>query len=527
MHAETFPPEQALSARAPMFPSPPLLDATAPLAWTHPPTAVQRLLSFFDAGLFRLLGYVALTPLLLRALGELQFGMMATTLALLGMLAWLPRAVQAESSRLVTAAAKVGDAPRVQSLLNATGLLLAAIGIAMAGALVLLRGPLVDALGIEGSAAPLFRTWLLLESVRFGVTVGLGVWPSVVDGFGHDIERASVRGLQAMLEVLFALWVVSRGLGLVGLAALGIVTALATAGLAWWTAGYRQPRPQVRPWNAQPRVMAELLSSSALLGGQQVAFLLAVDTGVLVLAAVQGVQAVVLYAVAAHGIRLLANTGVQLAAGLYPPFASLALHAERIHARWVLRRGTDAALLTCAGLAVFIVPFGAGLLEQWLGLRNVSKPLIALLGLLLLTSAPLAVAALYVARAGRTGRLALVLLAEGTLAIVLGLALVGRQGPVGVATAALVAQSLAAGVLVREACVHLGITPWRFWLGRAWRLAAVLATALVAALLFVAVKRVNTVRDLVIQAGIVVILYAVAGFTVWYLTETRPDQDAD
>lgn len=527
MHAETYPPEQALPARAPMIPSPPLLDAAAPIAWTHPPTAIQRLLSFFDAGLFRLLGYVALTPLLLRALGDASFGMMATTLALLGLLAWLPRAVQAESARLVTAAAKVGDQGRVQALVDATGLLLACLGVAIGSALWLLRLPLLAGLDVATPLIPAFSAWLALEALRFTVTTSLGVWQATVDGFGHDVERASIRGLHAMLDVAFALVVVSLGFALPALAAFGIGTALLTAGLAWWTVGRHGQRTRVRPWQASPRVVAELLTSSGRLGGPQTAFLLAADTGVLVLAAVQGVQAVVLYAVAAHGVRLVAGTALQLAEGLYPPFASLALHAERIHARWVLRRGTDAALLTASGFALVMVPFGSGLLEQWLGLRGVSRSMTALLGLLLLTSAPLAVAARYVSRVGRSGRLALVLVGEATVAIVVGLALVAGYGATGVAAAALISQGVAALVLVRAACRHLGIRTPRFWLARVWRLALVLGPALAAAILFVAVKRVNSVRDLVIQAGIVVILHAVAAFTVWYLTETRPEQDLE
>ena len=533
MNAETYPPEQALPARAPMFPSTPLHDAAAPAVWTRPPTAMQRLLAFFDAGLFRLVGYAALTPLLLRSLGEVQFGMMAFTFALLGLLAWLPRAVQAESARLLAASAKVGDESRVQALLDATALALLGLGVLVGGSLALSRHAIAALLDLDGISAQVFTTWLLLEAIRFAVTSGLAVWQAAVDGFGHDAARASVRGSQALMEALLCLAVVTLGLGLPGLAGLGIVAAVAVAALAWRTAqtlrpAQRRPRHQhARPWRADPRLAAELLATSAVAGGQHATFLLAVETGVLIIAAVQGVQAVVLYAIAVHGVRLLAGAGLQIAGGLYPPFASLALHAERLHARWVFRRGTDAALIAVSGLALAIIPFGAGLLELWLGMRNVSKPMVALLGALLLTSAPLAVAARYVSRAGLTTRLALVLLVEVTVATLLGLALVGGQGLIGVAAAALVAQALAALLLVRVACRHMGIAPWRFWLGRAWRISLVLAPPLAAVLLFVLVKSVRNMRDLVLQGGIVLILHAVAAFTAWYLLETRPEQDVD
>jgi peptidoglycan biosynthesis protein MviN/MurJ (putative lipid II flippase) len=139
----------------------------------------------------------------------------------------------------------------------------------------------------------------------------------------------------------------------------------------------------------------------------------------------------------------------------------------------------------------------------------------------------LAVAARYVARVGLHARLAGVLVGEVTVAVGLGLLLVGRYGPTGVAAAAVVAETTAAAVLVHMACQHLGIRPWRFWAGRSWRLALIVTPAMGAAGLFVLVKSIRTVRELVLQMGIVIILNAVAAFAAWYLMETRPEQDID
>lgn len=525
MPSDPMPSGQPLPARVPMLPSPPALESLAAPTQARPALAAHRLMLFFDGGLFRFVAFIAITPLLLTALGHSLYGMLAVATALVGYLGVAHRGVQEESTRLVTAARRVGDLGRVRIILASALAVLGGMGVLLAAGVAAASSSFVTFFGATDAQVHVCALFLTLEAARAGLTVTAAAWTAGAESLGQQAHLRAWRGAATLAQVAGVLFVVGNGWGLFGL---GIVGASAAAfGLVAEGGAAVLPGTRLSWRDVDRSVVGRLLVAAALPGAGGAALVASFDAGILVLAAVVGLEAVAIYAIAAHGCRLLLGLALHLSGGLYPTFSTLALHGDRLQMRWVFRRAMDATLLTTAGLALIAIAFGRPMLELWLGVKQADGT-VAALGVSILTAAPVVVAGRYAARAGLVRTVATVAALEAVLCVVLALLLIGPYGTAGVALAAAAAQLLTgAWYFPMVACRHLAISPARFWLARAWRLSIVLGPALIAAIVAVAYKPPRNAKELAVEVGIVAILYSVSSFAAWYLLETRPETDAD
>jgi len=510
-----------------MFPSTPWLELVPGFA-DHSATWLHRLLAFFDAAPFRLLGYVVLVPLLLSHLGLAAFGVLALSAALFGVLGVAQRGLALETSRRARAAHHVGDWGRLRALLSAALALLAALGGAGGLAVALLCPWLPTWLGIEPRLAAACTTFLYIEAARFAFAMPLGAVEAGVQGAGRAQDVSAVRGALTLAQFAIGLAVVAAGFGLVALGVLSLVATLA-AGALHTVALYRaMPRLGLPMLRVDTKIAKDLASASLLGAGQAAAFLVVCDVGTLVVAVAVGIEAVAVFAIAAAGTRLLALLALSASRSFVPAFTGLGAQAQRLRSRWVFRRAMDAAFITASACALLVAAFGARIVTAWLGTRGLPTGLMPAFGLLMLTSAPVAVGTQYLVRAGLQSRLTVTAVAQLLVSVLLALTLLAPLGLPGVVWAMILAQlATTAWLAPHHALNHLAIVPWRFWRSRAWRLALVTAPSGLAAFLFSRLKPAHSTRELILQTGITLILHLVTAFAAWYLLESRPELDVD
>ena len=510
-----------------MFPPTPWLELVGGPADRSMP-ASRRMLVFFDAPGFRLLGYVALLPLLFNHLGPAGFGALSVTAALLGTLGIAQRGIELDTIRRVQAAHHTGDRGRLLAVVSSSVATLVLAGVGGGGVVAALSPWLPRWLGMPAALSGTFTAFLCIESLRFAIAMPMGAIDAGAQGLGRANEVRATRGALTLAQLATGLVVIVAGFGLLALGLLSLLATLATALLSVRTLGRAIVRMDLRPRRVDRETMRELAVSSVLGAAEAPSVLSVCDLGVLVVALVSGVQAVALFAVCAAGCRLLSALAQGVPRALVPPGHAFGLPGQRIRARWAFRRSMDAALIAAAGFGLIIGVFGSRILAHWLGVRGVPAGLMHAFGWLVLTTAPVAIGASYLGRVGQRSRLAAASGLQMLASVLLAWLFIGPLGATGAVLALVLAQlASTAWRAPYMAARHLGIALKRFWISRAWRLAVAMGPATSAALLFARFRPAHTTRELVLQTGVTVILNAVTAFAAWYLLDSRPELDVD
>lgn len=488
----------------------------------------QRMMVFFDAPGFRLLGYVALLPLLFNQLGPASFGALSVTAALFGTLGIAQRGVELDTIRRVQAAHHTGDRGRLLALMSSAIATLGLAGLAGASVVGLLSFWLPHWLGVPAELSGACTAFLCIEALRFAIAMPMGAVDAGAQGLGRAHEVRATRGALTLAQLTTGLVVIVAGFGLIALGILSLLATLAAAVLSVRTLGGAIARLDVRPGRVDRTTMQELALASILGAAEAPAMLSVCDLAVLAVALISGVQAVALFAVCAAGCRLLSALAQGVPRALVPPDEAFGLPGQRLRARWAFRRTMDAALIAACGFGLLVAAFGTRILAHWLGVRGVPVSLMPAFGLLILSTAPVAVGASYLGRTGQKSRLAATAGLQMLATLLLSGVLVGPLGAPGAVLGMVLAQLATTGWRAPGmATQHLGIVAQRFWISRAWRLAAAMGPASIAALLFARVRPAHTTRDLILQTGVTIILNAVTAFAAWYLLDSRPELDID
>ncbi len=264
-----------------------------------------------------------------------------------------------------------------------------------------------------------------------------------------------------------------------------------------------------------------LYAHGALEATQSTPFLLTFDVAVVVVALVHGVELAAVLAVAAGACRLMAGTSLQLGGVIFSRFRRLGVSTPRIERRWLVRRGTDAALAVVGSLTVLWGVLGTRVLADWL---DVTPPIGLGLGVAVLLpfAVTSVVAVRYLVTVGMDSHLGPVGAAELMLAVILCLGLIGPWGLGGAVAAIGLAHVLTIGWRAPwTMCRDLRMNPLHFARGRLWRFAIAVLPALLAGLALSGLRAVRTGRELMTVAIICVIFHAVAAFTAWYLAAQR------
>ncbi len=510
-----------------MILTPPLLDATTLPLPMRSLTMGERLLTFFDTALVRLAAFVVLTPVLWNVLGETRFGVIVTATALASLMDWPLRAFSATATRMLLAAVRVDDTVRLRRVVLMGWLLLSVLGLAIAAVLALQADSLVAALGIELALAPDASDYIVLTGLRIAAQASMSTWQSAVLAAGLAGELGAVRGVRTLLEVLVCFLVATgafslRTLGvlelmIVALWGVALLLALRQAGEGWL------PTLADLDW----RTGRTLYANGALEATQSTPFLLTFDVAVFVAALVHGVELAAVLAVAANACRLSAGTALQVGALIFNRIKGIGVSTPRVQRRWLVRRGTDAALAVAGALTVLWGVMGTRVLAAWL---DVPPPTGLGLGIAVLL--PFAVASVvsvrYLVTVGMESHLGPIAAAELMLAVILCLGMIGPWGLGGAVLAITLAHVLTIGWRAPwTLCRDLRMSPLRFARGRLWRFAIAVVPAVLGGMALSGLRTVRGARELLTIAIICLIFQAVAAFTSWYVAAQRVGVEND
>ena len=510
-----------------MFPWPNVSAALEPTVRPRAPSGVLRACGVFDSGWFRLVAFIGVTPALVRALPQDQFGALLLAGAAAQAIGWPIYGIAAETSRRMTATFTVGNLGRARQI-AIHGALVGSI-MAFVAALLLLAGGFAVTDASPGSASPNHWAVLLTKAtaLRLFLEILTCTAAAALDGLAQVSTRRALRGLAAVLEVGAVFIAVAADASAADLARTGAQVAVIVLILHWIVLMPLFASRVEQRFHFELPLAADLLQGMAqpLAPMAILATLMAID--VVAAGLFCGLNTALVLAIAFASARRLSEFAQPSVDLLVPTFSDLALRQNQVQARWTWRRTMDAIVLSSTALALPILVFGKAIAERWLSLKwpiGVGSAV----ALLILGAAPVAVAWRCAARGEMRALPVRASALHIAVHLILLCALLPWLGVAGVAWAAALAQlSSASWLLPLRICRHLEIDGKKFVLSRTWRIALPIAPAVITALVFAQVKQMRNVHDLLVQLGVTLILHAVFGFAAWFLLETRPEYDID
>lgn len=428
-----------------------------------------------------------LTPFLLGRLGQHTFGLWLLgaqvvgylVLADLGIVALVPRDV-AHATGMGARGAAAGRP--VADVVDETA------------SLVLCQTPLVAAVGL-GAWAVVSARWpelsgpLALTVAAFVLSFPLRMFPGILQGL-QDLRYLGGVQLVAWLGGTAATVLLAYlGLGLYALAWGWVVTQASTAAGAWWRLARVHPQacPHFRP--AQALVLARRIVTGAAparvgrglwISVSQVSQLLLNGTDVVLVAALLGPPAVVVYSCTGKLLSLLGNQPqlfMQMAA---PALSELRADASRERLFQLSTAMSQAMLLGTGAIACVVLAVNEGFVAWWVGpARFGGVPLTAVMLLALVLRHWNDALSYTLFCLGHERRLALTGIADGLVTCAAMFVLIPWLGMPGAALASLVGLACVSlpsklSALAREegVPVRTAVAPLQGW---AWRLAAMSA----------------------------------------------------
>jgi O-antigen/teichoic acid export membrane protein len=318
-----------------------------------------------------------LTPVLLDALGEDGFGFYAVVVAVVGYFAVLDLGLSVSLSRNVALYAAQDDRAAVRQLVTIGVVTYVIVGLALAPVLLLLDGPIVDALDLSGplrADAPHVLWW---SYALIFVTLSTSTFRSVLMG----LQRMRVIAVaEVVSQVAFAVavvWLLAAGHGLDGVliatyARVGVATVLLA------TAARRHVSPLFSLSVRRP-VLTRVLSFGGWMQVNNLCSIVMLETDRILIGGFVNVAAVSRYEVANRLAMVVRLVPLQLVGALMP--AATEVHAAGDEARLdrVYIQASRLLALLSLGLGGLLAGAGPGLLAVWLGRTVPDAPTILLL----------------------------------------------------------------------------------------------------------------------------------------------------
>jgi O-antigen/teichoic acid export membrane protein len=297
---------------------------------------------------------------------------------------------------------------------------------------------------VDGANAGDFTLAFLIVSAAIGLTFASGLYTGINQGFGHYRQQNTIVIVQALISSLLSIVTVLAGGGIVALACLTLVLALATlAAKAVYAVRAFGIVPSPRRFDR--RTARLILGVSGWMFLINLASRVIWDTDAVIVGAVLGTVAVSHYAVAlgpATAIRRLTDqfNSVSLTAA-----SSLRAQGERDALRRLLTEGTRVVtMVICPFLVVFAL-FGGQFLALWVGndFRSSDVILVVLVAGMLATAVQ-ATATQVLFALERQPVMARVAIGEACANVALSVVLAHRIGAVGVAIGTAIPTALTA-----------------------------------------------------------------------------------
>lgn len=313
---------------------------------------------------------IILTPFLLDRLGQEEYGVWALATMLtfgngLGGIADL--GLQQAAVRFVASARGQGDAQRISQVTSTLLVSFAVIGAAVAAALGLASGVLVDLFGVAPELESAARIVFALVAAQIAIEVPAAAFLAVLEGAE---AYPSLRIVDTGPRVTFAIVagvVVSQGGGVVAMTVASLAISAIAAVMAVLLARRTQPDAPVSPGRADRATFRELVRYGGQFLFLRIAGLVYRYMDRVILAVVIAASALAEYDVV-YRIHAVAAMALAIApSAIMPAAAFLGARAEASRLRGLYLRGSRYATALCAPVAIGAIVFAPELLRTWVG----------------------------------------------------------------------------------------------------------------------------------------------------------------
>lgn len=404
-----------------------------------------------------------LTPLVIRSLGTLEYGLWVTATALGSYFGSLNAGSGAAGVRAVASGAAQGSFDRASRELGSIFRVYCVLGILACAGLIGIGFATLDRFGVPAGQQGSMRALLVLIAINFLVSFPFGLTRSALAGmhcFGplNGIEIAT-----ALFRLTATAALLAAGFGVVSL---GVVQLVASVGghLARWQAIRRlAPEIHLTGGKTYEKLVPQAFVFSALSFGYESLRTLFDNADLLILGLLAGPESVAQFAVAATIASFVAK-GLQPVSNVLFPLAARAAAPEGPGQGRLLEVATRVNLALALPVVTLLMVDGGAFLRLWAGEPFASSlPILRALALAALVTAASLAATTLLFGAGRVGVL---LGAESWRYLVnLALAIAGYRlyGLPGAALGTLAATlAIDAWLVLRRGCPWGGVDPRSF-----------------------------------------------------------------
>lgn len=411
---------------------------------------------------------VILTPVMVRGLGDADYGLWVAVFALTGYFGLFDRGIRPSLVRYVSHYKARGDTQALSKTLSTALTLYSAAGLLTAIATLVVASQFHVWFKLDPEHVAVSRMVVLLSGASLAIGFPLGVFGATLSGLQrYDIANTIGMGVTALRLGLFIV-VLRLGGGLVELAGCALGLNLLGHTMSFIQVRRHLPGVAIRPWTFDREYLARIGSYSGIAFVGAFSSLLAFQTDALVITAFLGAAWVTPFALAAT----LVNHARSLVHGatwvLSPTASELDTRGEKEKLENMIIQGSRYAVLISWPVLIAFLIFGDNLLTTWVGPRFASSAgILAILAVPVLVALPQSAASSVLYGVGRHRGVVALSLLNAVTNVLLSIWWVGPYGIVGVAWGTAVPLFLIGGVAtIVYTCRALGVPLGKYlWQG--------------------------------------------------------------
>lgn len=384
-----------------------------------------------------------LTPLLLKYLGGVQFGIWVTFSSLVGYFGVLDLGLQGAMPKLFADQLALEEKEKLNRLVSTLFFFLMGGSLLLIIAIVFLSLPLENFLNIPSEYLSLGKVVLLLLGGSFSVSFLANIWYSLLfaDKKLHLSNGISIFSLAVLLGMTTLF--LTLGYGLIGVAFANLLVNVFGFGIAFLLIKRFYPYLKIRwgLWDRKLFQSALEISIYILIGNFGVRLIYNTDN--IVITKLIGIEEVAAYAIAFRLCFLSTNLVFSFIRIFLPEYSRLKAMKDKESLQGLFLRSSQIAVALGVLLAVLLLFFGEKIIDFWTGEAYfVGTPTFFVLSLLLLTTPAIQTGTTTLLGLGKNKIYTYMILVEALFNIILSVVLAGVWGVLGVALGTLLAQLL-------------------------------------------------------------------------------------
>lgn len=407
---------------------------------------------------------LVMTPILVRTLGQEEYGIWALASALILYFKLLEFGIGKAIPRYVAEHAVAGDDAGLSRVLTTATTVLGVIAIGGFAVALLVAVAFPDLFGVSGALRTTARITVALVTFDLCLSIAVDAFGWALIGLQRfDLINATLIAVLLGQSVAAGI-VLAAGGGLVALAVSSVLISVAGQTVRYRMARRLLPGVALAPRRLFDRTLVRpFLSRSAWLGVIDLATVVVFRIDVVIVGLIFDVRAAAIYAVAQKLSFALEQLIQPTTKAFFPHASELAARGDLAGLRRSLLAATRISLLVATPLAIALAVLAGRILDVWVGSGFDDAAAVVVF----LSCAAIIVAltrgGLLILQGGGEPRVpALIYGSEAVLNAALSIGLAYAIGPEGVALGTLVAATVGAAVFVPVLCSSLGLKPAEF-----------------------------------------------------------------